>query len=71
MADKIWYSVPDFQGNPTRVPADKVDAFLKQQEKLKTMKDPSQAVTPELKAEVREATLKYIQKLREKQNPQK
>ena len=35
--EKIWYTVPDSQGYPTRVPEAKVQAFLKRQEELKAM----------------------------------
>ena len=38
MADeKIRYTVKDYLGNPTSVPADKVEAFLKRQDELKAM----------------------------------
>ena len=56
MEDKIRYTVADYLGNPTSVPADKVEAFLKRQEELKAMQergeDPSKSVDPELAKQV-------------------
>ena len=49
MADeKIRYTVKDYLGNPTSVPADKVEAFLKRQEELKAMAERGEK--PELDA---------------------
>jgi hypothetical protein len=33
--EQIWYTVPDYKGNPTRVRASEVEAFLELQEQLK------------------------------------
>ena len=45
--EKIWYTVPDYQGYPTRVPEDKVQAFLKRQEELKAMVERGEEIKPD------------------------
>lgn len=66
MKEHIRYTVPDYLGNPTSVPADKVEAFLRRQEELKAMKERGEEpkLSEESKAKIREATLAYLKKVR-------
>lgn len=45
--DRVRYTVPDYKGNPTSVPADRVHDFLKRQEELKAIEDRGEKI-PEL-----------------------
>jgi hypothetical protein len=45
--EQIWYTVPDYQGYPTRVRASMVEEFLEEQERLKA-NPPSKEETMEL-----------------------
>lgn len=74
MADeKILYTVKDYLGNPTSVPADKVEAFLKRQEELKGMKARGEEikVDPKQAEEVKNALLARIKSLRTTSEQQK
>ena len=64
---KIWYTVPDYQGYPTRVPEDKVQAFLKRQEELKAMVERGEEIKPdpEQAKAVKASLKKYLEKLEE------
>lgn len=61
---KIRYTVKDYLGNPTSVPADKVEAFLARQEELKAMvargEDPAKSVDPKQAEEFKNAFLARI-----------
>ena len=64
MADeKIRYTVKDYLGNPTSVPADKVEAFLKRQEELKAMAERGEK--PELDTASKAEIKKSVKALRE------
>ena len=64
MADeKIRYTVKDYLGNPTSVPADKVEAFLKRQDELKAMAERGEK--PELDAASKAEIKKSVKALRE------
>ena len=68
MADKkILYTVPDYQGNPTSVPADKVEAFLKRQDELKAMMERGEEIKadPKQAEAVKSALLARIKKATE------
>ena len=77
MADeKIRYTVKDYLGNPTSVPADKVEAFLKRQEELKAMvergEDPMKVeVDPERASQIKAALLARIKRAGEASGQQK
>ena len=67
MADKIFYTVRDYLGNPTSVPADRVEAFLKRQDELKAKVERGEEIKPDPKqAEaVKSALLARIKKAQE------
>ena len=67
MADKIFYTVRDYLGNPTSVPADRVEAFLKRQDELKAMVERGEEIKPDpAQAEaVKSALLARIKKAQE------
>ena len=73
MKEQIRYTVPDYLGNPTNVPADKVEAFLKRQEELKAMKERGEdiKVDPKQAEEVKNALLAKIKSLRTTSEQQK
>ena len=77
MADeKIRYTVKDYLGNPTSVPADKVEAFLKRQEELKAMvergEDPMKVeVGPERASQIKAALFARIKRAGEASGQQK
>ena len=77
MADeKIRYTVKDYLGNPTSVPADKVEAFLKRQEELKAMvergEDPMKVeVDPARASQIKAALLARIKQAGEASGQQK
>lgn len=64
MADeKIRYTVQDYLGNPTSVPADKVEAFLARQEELKAMAERGEK--PELDTASKAEIKKSVKAMRE------
>lgn len=67
MADKIFYTVRDYLGNPTSVPADKVEAFLKRQDELKAMVERGEEIKadPKQAEAVKSALLARIKKAQE------
>ena len=73
MKEHIRYTIPDYLGNPTSVPADKVEAFLKRQEELKAMKERGEEIKadPKQAEEVKNALLAKIKSLRPTSEQQK
>ena len=67
MADKIFYTVKDYLGNPTSVPADKVEAFLTRQDALRAKVERGEEIKPdpELAEAVMSAVLARIKKAQE------
>ena len=66
MKEQIRYTVKDYLGNPTSVPADKVEAFLKRQEELKVMLERGEEIKPDpqMAEEVKNAVLAKIRSLK-------
>lgn len=60
---KVLYTVPDYMGNPTSVPAENVQAFLARQEELKAKAERGEKI--ELDAESKAALKTFGQKMRE------
>lgn len=73
MKEQIRYTVPDYLGNPTSVPADKVEAFLKRQEELKAMKERGEEIKadPKQAEAVKAALLARIKQAKENTRQEK
>lgn len=68
MADeKIRYLMKDYAGNPTSIPAERVQAFLARQEELKAMAERGEKL--ELDVESKEEIKKSIKALRKMFGP--